>query len=221
MNPTAKTDLNHILCHRNFVIVEFCLLFLGFPLIAWMEWFQVSIFVLYAIPCLWAAAVYFLIFGHGKLTDSHPLGSSRPWYWLRLPVIVGFLASLSWLMLPQQFLWIPTQKPQLWLIILIFYPVISVAPQEFLYRVYFFRRYKHLFSNRIIFIVSNASAFSLLHLMYDNWVAPVLTLFGGWLFASAWLHHRNFFLLWIEHSAYGLAIFTFGLGSYFYESPAR
>lgn len=221
MNPAAKNHLRHILSHRSFILAEFCLLFLGFPLIAWMEWFQVSIFILYAIPCLWAGAVYFLVFWGRGLCDTHHSSASRSWHWIRLPLIVGLLASLSWVMLPQQFLWIPKQKPQLWLIILIFYPLISVAPQEFLYRVYFFRRYGNLFSNRLIFVVSNASAFSLLHLMYDNWVAPVLTLFGGWLFASAWLYHRNFFLLWMEHSAYGLAIFTFGLGSYFYESPAK
>lgn len=68
-------------------------------------------------------------------------------------------------------------------------------------------------------LFSNVLSFSILHLMYDNWVAPVFTLIGGYFFASNWMKNRSFSSIWIEHAVYGLAIFTFGLNQYFYEAP--
>ncbi len=214
-----------LLQKRWFIALEFLLLFIGFPVIAWLEWFQVSIFVIYLIPVLWSIAVYFMVIGPSLQDTGEPPRKTTfpdPGQWIVKTVcIVGGIALLAWLLERENFLGIPRHRPGLWAIILVFYPLISVAPQEFLYRVFYFHRYNSLFPGKTMLLVSNTLVFAGLHVMYDNWLAPALTLAGGWLFALSWHRHHNFLLLWLEHALYGLAIFTFGLGRYFFEAPGQ
>lgn len=212
------------LSHRNLLIGECLILFLIVPLVAWLEVFRVSVFVIFAVPVLYALLMHVILYGFriGRFKDVRPGKMWKsitevPWY--RIGAVTLFIGACAYLFEPENFLILPRERYELWLIILMGYPIISAMPQEFLYRVYFFRRYRKIWNEKVSLIGVNILSFGLLHVMYDNWVAPVMTLAGGVLFATSWASRQNFLAIWIEHSAYGLAIFTFGLGRYFYEAP--
>jgi CAAX protease family protein len=142
----------------------------------------------------------------------------------KLKVIVGFAVATAviatalvlWLQ-PDRFLNLPLTRPQLWLVILVVYPLVSAVPQEIIYRVLFFERYGALFPDPRVGIALNAACFGLAHLFYANWLAVVLTTGGGAVFAWAYVSQRSFVLACVLHAIGGLIIFTSGLGVYFYH----
>jgi membrane protease YdiL (CAAX protease family) len=98
--------------------------------------------------------------------------------------------------------------------------LISVLPQEFFFRQFYFWRYERLFQNQWAMMASSAITFMFVHIVYDNSVALLLTLAGGLLFASSYMWTRRLSICWLEHSLYGMTIFTVGLGRYFFEPVA-
>ena len=123
-----------------------------------------------------------------------------------------------YLLLPGRFLALPRYRPDLWLTIMIFYPLASAASQELIYRVLFFHRYGGLFAgHRHAMILTNAMLFGAAHILFGNWIAIVLTGVGGVLFAWRSDQTRSFWPVWLEHSLYGNLIFTVGLGRYLYS----
>jgi len=113
------------------------------------------------------------------------------------------------------------QHPKIWVLVIMAYPIISVLPQELIYRVYFFERYRPLFGRGFGMIAANAVAFSIGHIVFRNWPAVVLTLLGGLLFAKTYERTLSLRLVAVEHALYGCAVFTIGYGSYFYEGTLR
>lgn len=111
----------------------------------------------------------------------------------------------------------PRQSPGLWAVGLVLYPLLSAWPQEVLYRAFFFRRYAALFGGGWALVAASGVAFALLHLVYPNPVAPLLSLPAG--LVLAWRYRRSGALgpVWLEHALYGLLLFTVGLGNFFYD----
>jgi len=132
--------------------------------------------------------------------------------------VAAAIALLVYLFLPGRFMALPRYRPDLWLTIMIFYPLASAASQELIYRVLFFHRYEALFrSHRHAMIATNAVLFGAAHILFGNWIAIVLTGIGGILFAWRYERTRSFWPVWLEHSLYGNLIFTVGLGRYLYS----
>jgi membrane protease YdiL (CAAX protease family) len=104
-------------------------------------------------------------------------------------------------------------KPKLWVLILLFYSLFSVYPQELLYRTFFFKRYTSLCKNDNFFIFINALLFSLAHLFFKNTLVLSLTFIGGILFAITFKKTKSTLLVSIEHSIYGCWLFTVGMGN--------
>ena len=104
-------------------------------------------------------------------------------------------------------------KPLLWVIILFVYSLLSVYPQELLYRTFFFQRYQSLFKNDNLFLFINAIIFSLGHLFFKNALVIVLTFLGGLLFAFTFNKTKSTFLVSVEHAIYGCWLFTVGMGT--------
>ena len=93
-----------------------------------------------------------------------------------------------------------------------------VIPQEICFRVFFFHRYRDVFGGREVpLMLLNALSFGASHLFYGNWVAPVLSFFGGLLFARRYQTSRSLPMVWIEHALWGNYLFTVGIGWYFYS----
>ena len=104
-------------------------------------------------------------------------------------------------------------KPKLWVLILLFYSLFSVYPQELLYRTFFFKRYTSLCKNKNLFIFINALLFSMAHLFFKNTLVLSLTFIGGILFAITFKKTKSTLLVSIEHSIYGCWLFTVGMGN--------
>jgi len=105
----------------------------------------------------------------------------------------------------------------LWLLVMILYPVLSVVPQEIMYRAFMYARYRTLFENPRYWAFASAIAFGMAHLFLHNVLAPAMSLIGGLIFASTYTRSRSLALVCIEHALYGNFIFTLGLGQYFYH----
>lgn len=125
-------------------------------------------------------------------------------------------AGLVFWLVPEQWLALPRRLPDLWLRVMLLYPILSALPQEVLFRLLFFRRYGWLFPEPRIALPVNAAVFALGHLMYWNWPALVLTFAGGWIFAWAYLR-GGFWSAVVLHAAAGAIVFTTGLGTFFYH----
>ena len=103
-------------------------------------------------------------------------------------------------------------KPHIWIIILFVYAFLSVAPQEIIYRHFFFKRYEPIFENKNMFLLINMFCFSLCHLFLLNIMVLLLTFIGGGLFAYTYQQEKSMLWVCIEHTLYGYLIFTVGAG---------
>lgn len=111
---------------------------------------------------------------------------------------------------------IPNKNFLLWLLIIIVYPFLSVVPQEFIYRVFFFHRYKKLFRGKTnILLALNTVSFAFAHIIFDNIHALIITTIVSPIFAFSYLK-KSFLTCIFVHSIGGQIIFTLGLGRYFY-----
>ena len=107
---------------------------------------------------------------------------------------------------------VPLNRPKLWIGILLVYTFLSVWPQEFIYRTFFFTRYGDLFKNKKLLIFINAIIFCLAHIFFKNTLVILLTFIGGLLFGITYLKTRSTLLVSIEHALYGNWLFTVGMG---------
>lgn len=137
-----------------------------------------------------------------------------------IPITAVTLAATSYFW-PQYLLTFPKTHPGMWLIVMLLYPILAAFPQELIFRTFFFHRYSPVFSSDRQLIIINGLSFSLFHLFYGNWVAPVLTLAGGWLFAYRYAKTRSLVLISLEHGLWGNMLFTVGLGYFFYSGAIR
>ncbi len=138
--------------------------------------------------------------------------------WVRLAIFaVSFilLAAATYCFKSDSFLYFPRNKPLIWGLVLLLYPVLSVYQQEFIYRTFLLKRYGQLFGDGCGFVLASAFSFSFMHIVFGNWVAPILTLAGGLLFAANFAKNKSLFWVCFEHYLYGAAVFTVGLGRYF------
>jgi membrane protease YdiL (CAAX protease family) len=136
---------------------------------------------------------------------------------LMFAVIGAAITYAAMIVHPRGFLSFPRNAPRLWLLIMILYPLLSVAAQELVYRTFFFHRYGPLFGGwRWVAILFNAVLFGFGHIILLNWIAVTGTFLIGLVFAYRYDATRSFWAVWLEHSLYGCLVFTVGLGRYFY-----
>lgn len=133
----------------------------------------------------------------------------------RLIIITILLVWFTYWIFPLLFFQYPLNNFKSYLLTFFLYPVASVLPQEIIYRVYFFHRYKSIVPEKSLLMLSNAIIFGLTHLIYDNWVAPVATFLASWIFIYNYYKTKSFLLVSLEHYFYGLVMFTIGFGYFF------
>ncbi|WP_010135596.1 CPBP family intramembrane glutamic endopeptidase [Ochrovirga pacifica] len=105
-----------------------------------------------------------------------------------------------------------TTQPWLWIKMMILYTFLSVIPQEYVYRVFFFYRYRKLTYSAQHFYLINAFLFSIAHLMFHNWLVMIMTFIGGYIFAFTYSKTKSWFWVSVEHTIYGGWLFTVGYG---------
>ncbi|MEM6507814.1 MAG: CPBP family intramembrane glutamic endopeptidase [Planctomycetota bacterium] len=98
------------------------------------------------------------------------------------------------------------------LLITLFYPWVSVYPQNVIYRAFFCHRYRPILGGGWGLILVSAAAFAFGHIMFNNWIVLLLTFIGGIIFTRTYLKSRSLLLATIEHAMYGLFCFYIGVG---------
>jgi membrane protease YdiL (CAAX protease family) len=196
--------------------IEIIGLYFGIPLL--LKFDVVPILKLVPLFLMFVIYLYILLRDKDFKKKRFKLNGFRAWRMIlyRSAVMVIFLVFFTWFFYRDQYLALPTQEPLLWLRIVLIYPFFSVIPQELVYRVYFYHRFQGLFANRNLLILLNSVLFSFMHILYENWVAIVFTFVASILFSLTYLRHRSFTIVALEHSIYGLLIFTIGPGSFFH-----
>ncbi len=131
--------------------------------------------------------------------------------------VAGMVALWVWLYMPASFLGFPLGNPRMWLLVMLFYPLLSVVPQELAYRSFFFQRYGELFGGRLwLLALVNGALFGFGHIIYGGAVSIILSGALGVLLAWRYARTRSLWAVWLEHALYGQMIFTVGLGRYFF-----
>ncbi len=113
---------------------------------------------------------------------------------------------------------VQTLSLQVWLAVALIYPLFSVIPQELIFRTFFFHRYHNLFPSRDHRLWLSSACFGFAHLLYANWIAVILSFAGGLLFGYRYLKSGSIAVVIVEHSLWGLLLFSTGLGSFFIAS---
>lgn len=202
---------------QKLLLVEFLLFFIGTPLLVIGEPRSVKVTVILG----------FAVFALFMLRKADIRDPAREWNWKavrpalsdilpRLAVFCSFLTMLVLLLVPERLLSFPLERPGFWALVMLWYPVLSVLPQELIYRSLFFHRYAVLFKTEITKRVMSALVFGWAHIIFPNMVAVTLCTIGGYLFAHSYRKHNSLAVAWLEHSLYGCFLFTIGLGWYFY-----
>ncbi|MCK2236622.1 MULTISPECIES: CPBP family intramembrane glutamic endopeptidase [unclassified Crossiella] len=207
---------------RNYLAAEFLLLFFG----------AVTIYTVFRIPggpipllvVLGVVAVVYLRrqpdFDRANFWRARALWPVLP----RMLLLWGATAVLGlvslWLFSPERLFELPRNNPTVWLFVMLFYPLLSVYPQELIFRAFLFHRYAPVFGNGLGMVAASAAAFGFVHIIFGNVLSVVLTVIGGWIFSNRYRRTRSLFAAWVEHGLYGLLVFTIGFGDFFYHGAA-
>jgi membrane protease YdiL (CAAX protease family) len=215
LNPVVNVNR----ARKFWLALEWSALFLGVPAMVAARWVPVP--VIPVLLVMTAGCWLALKWQHKVSVRSllRPRAPGREWrrilvlYALALPGLTGLL----WLVNPAVMFYLPRQHTGWWALIMFAYPVLSVFPQELIYRAFLFERYRPLFGSGRGMIAASALGFGFGHIVFHNWMAVALTFVGGWLFATTYQRTSSLTLVSVEHALYGCAIFTIGYGQYFFD----
>ena len=206
---------------------ELGLLFVATPMLMRIAVFDYGVPLFYALPPVLAGFLAFLYFDPSfSLREEARRGFSVS---TLISILATFLAGsivvagLVAVAMPERLFALASERPGLWLKIMTLYPLTSVLPQEFAYRVFFFHRYGPLFGSKWSLILANALAFGFGHVLFRNWIAVGGTFVIGLLLAWRYERTRSFWAVYFEHVLWGWLVFTIGLGVYFFtgvKNPA-
>lgn len=201
------------------LILEFSLLFIAMPLLMYYRVLPNS-----PIPflLLGALAAFFVL----RHDPTFPVSRFLSWNNVRpylLPLLfrdavcLALLAIAVRLFAPQLLFSFVKRAPALWVLVMLLYSLVSVYPQELLYRAFFFHRYQPLFGSSWGMIVASGLAFGFVHIIFRNNLAVALCIVGGFLFSFTYQQSGSLLLTCLDHAIFGNFLFTIGLGQFFYH----
>ena len=130
---------------------------------------------------------------------------------IRLLIVLLATTAYGYAVEPSLLFLFPLTKPLMWLGICLGYALFSAIPLEFIYRVFFYNRYRALFGTHFVFVLYNSLLFALAHLIFGNNLVLVIAFIGGLLFNYSYSKNQSYLLVSIEHSVYGCWLFTIGM----------
>jgi len=206
---------------RLYLWLEFALLFLGLPVLLYtqrhaLEEWLMPIMIGLAAGC----TISLLRDGSFKRRQLWSRDAFRQhlrrtlWWFVPGALVVGGAFAL---LRPDLLLTFPRFYPEVWLALLITYPLLSVYPQEIIFRAFFFHRYHVLFPSRWGKVTASGLTFGFAHIIFANWVAPVMTAIMGVQFALTYARTESVLQVTVEHVLWGLYAFTVGLGWFVYS----
>jgi membrane protease YdiL (CAAX protease family) len=199
--------------------LEFAAVFIVVPLLLYFRWIPNA-----PIPFLLVLAlVAWLVLRNDPQFDRTHLSNMTGAFrnlgpvLLRSAVLCVVLGLGVWRFAPELLFSFVKRAPAFWGIVMVAYPLLSVYPQELIFRAYFFQRYQALFGTGWTMIAASALAFGFVHIALGNWLSVALSMVGGFLFALTYQQSGSLILACIEHAFFGNFIFTIGLGQFFYH----
>ncbi|WP_176521589.1 CPBP family intramembrane glutamic endopeptidase [Longimonas halophila] len=223
-NPLERTDATQVSAGRRlYLAFEFLMLFAGLPLLLYTQRDAlggrvVPLLVLLAIGCV--AVLWFdPKFDRKRMWNANSVASQlRPMLAIFGLGVVGMIGIFAWR--HPDLLWsFPREHTRTWVVIMVTYPLLSVYPQELIFRAFLFHRYDPLFGGVRAKIAASGTAFGMAHIIFANWAAPLCTGLIGFWFARTYARSESTLAVVVEHVLWGMLAFTVGLGWYFY-SPA-
>jgi membrane protease YdiL (CAAX protease family) len=199
--------------------LEFSALFVVFPLLIYFRRIP-NLPIPYLLVA--ATAVFFLL-KHDSTFDSTQLfswGDASAFLGallLRDSICLAALALAVRALAPELLFSFVKKSPRLWALVMHLYPLLSVYPQELLYRAWFFHRYASLFGNGWGMLLASAIAFGFAHIIFRNNLAVCLCILGGFLFSLTYHQSGSLLLTCLDHTLFGNFLFTIGLGQFFYH----
>jgi membrane protease YdiL (CAAX protease family) len=205
--------------HLILLALEFAAIFIAVPVLIYYRRIPNL-----PIPYLLVGAIAaFFLLKHDRTFDSAQLfawGNARSYLvpmLLRDAVCLLFLGLAVRFFAPDLLFSLVKKAPALWVLVMLLYPLLSVYPQELLYRVFFFHRYAPLFGKGWGMLLASALAFGFVHIIFRNNLAVVLCVIGGFLFAVTYQRSCSLLLTCVDHAIFGNFLFTIGLGQFFYH----
>lgn len=197
---------------------EFAALFLGVPVVMLVFFGSYPLFPVLLALALVAAGLLAATpgFSFAELLKGPVLGEWKLILGFAL-VVGGLCVAIAAQLRPEGMFWLPLERPGLWLMIMVLYPIASAAPQELIFRPLFFRRYGGLFATNRQAVTANAAIFGVGHLFYMNPLTILMSAGAGAVFALAYMRRGSFLLAVVLHAIAGQMVFTSGLGIYFYH----
>ena len=178
-------DTNQIMKYnKTYLFGELTLLFLLIPCVIY---FDISGFIKTGFVLIGIAYVIRIVIKNQLFTRRSyftlPLKSNWKAIVLKFMLLIIFSTILMYFSDNEKLFIVVKANPILWLMVSIFYSTVSVYPQEFLYRSFFFSRYGSLFKNPYLLIVINALVFSFAHIVFKTPFVLIITFIGGLIFA--------------------------------------
>jgi len=201
---------------KKLLIIELILLFAGIPVIL-LVYQSPAIKLVVLILGTIAAIIILYHSGKRRINEYFSFNKNQVvWrtFILKIIIVSSLILILGYLFRRENFFRIP-YNPLLIPFLILGYPLISVIPQEIIYRLMYFERYGLLFRNKSVSILINALLFAFMHIIYGNPIAVILTFIGGILFSITYRNTGSLILTAVEHSTYGYFIFLSGYGQYF------
>ena len=217
---------------RGWIVGEMLLLYVAGPaLLSWLVYRQ-HVPLLLILPFVFALIA--LLLHQSDQTWRADLATLPSWRDV-LSILAlfalcgGALTLFTYERYPQFFLVLPRSNPRFWLLVMVFYPLVSVTTQELACRVLFFHRYAPAL-NRAgwLAIGVNAALFAGMHAIlfgsrgaHFHWEAVTFSFIGGLIFARRYSRTHSFLAVTLEHALYGDLVFTIGLGRFFFTGTAN
>lgn len=198
-NPIKKLEFFFI-----FLILPSAIFFLDSSIIVFLT--------LYLVFTLSIVILYF-----DKSFSFTSLRKKVDWKFIIIFSLIFFSLSFFYVILvDKDLLFIfPKTNFELWLLVILIYPFLSVIPQEIVYRVFFFQRYFPNERSFYFLTLLNMIVFSYGHIVFNNVHAILITAIVSPIFTYAYLK-KSFFTCIVLHALGGQIIFTLGLGKYFF-----
>lgn len=204
-------------------VLELILLFFLLPTVYAAGFWPWHPFLLMLPVVVWAVITLLLDphFDRRQFWNAGVAGRQLPHIVLTFIAGAILLTAIVFIFTPHNFLNFVKHNPRMWALVMVLYPLVSVYPQEIVYRTFFFHRYQQLFPHKWGMIVGSAVMFSYSHIIFENAYALLLSLVGGLAFAYTFHRGRSTLAVVIEHGLFGCYIFTVGLGQFFYHGAVR
>ncbi|QKF81430.1 CPBP family intramembrane glutamic endopeptidase [Halarcobacter ebronensis] len=198
---------------------EFLFIFIALPLLFFFRYIPITLIV----PTLWVLSFYVLFI---LKDDISSFAFDRIEYdelkevFKRFIIIAFLLSIFTYIFFEERLFSFIEKKPYTYILIMFLYPILSVIPQELIFRKFFLFRYKQIFMPQAL-ILLNALVFGFIHIIFANYIAVIFSFVGGIIFMRTYLNSKSFTLVCIEHALYGDFIFTIGLGDFFYHGAVH